>query len=181
MKQSLFKWGIAPLVACTLLVPAPIRAQAVRNIKATGLFLEEVVPGIVCISDRGHVSLKGEVHIVRMVSDEPRVAGQMRGVNLDVSLKPDGTGTFSGIGWLEVGIWDLTVPQNPKFTRTDGVWETKYEGIINADGSTEYRITAFGIGGTIDGLRLIVTGTRASSSPADPYLFSGKITAVGRD
>ena len=67
MQRSLLKWSIAPLVACALLAPTPLRAQAVK-VEAKGWFMEELVPGIVCISDSGQRSIKNEVHIVRMES-----------------------------------------------------------------------------------------------------------------
>jgi len=173
MKQSLFKWGIAPLFAGALLAPTLTLAQAVP-FTSTGWFVKELVPGILCVSESGQVSFKYEVHVARNESAEPRVAGRIRGVNLDVSVKPDGTGTFSGKGCLEVGSWD---PAGVVFTRTDGAWDLGYEGIIHADGSTEYRMSGRGIGGTVDGLYIIATCTRGPS-PADPYLFSGKITGA---
>ncbi len=175
MKQSLFKWGIAPLVAGALLAPTTTLAQAIR-FTATGWFMQQLAPHIPCVSGHGQVSLKGNVHVVKMLSDEPRAAGKVTGVDLDVSLNSDGSGTFSGVVWLEVGTWDAD-----NFTRTDGVWETKMTGLIHADGSQEFKFTGSGIGGTIDGLHVILTGTRASSSLDVPYLFSGMITAVGHD
>jgi hypothetical protein len=176
MKQSLFKWGIAPLVASAVLAVTTTLAQP-THFKITGWRIQELAPDILCVSDRGQVSLKGNVHIVKMVSDEPRAAGRARAVNLDVSVNSDGSGTFCGVVWLEVGIWDA----DSNFTRTDGVWEMKYRGLIHTDGSTEYEFTGSGIGGTIEGLHAIVSATRASSSPDVPYLFSGMITAVGHD
>ncbi len=170
MKLSLFKWGIAPLFACALVAPTPTRAQAVRY-TSTGWFVEELVPAILCVSGSGQVSLKYEVHVVRAVSDDPRGAGRMRGVNLDVSLNSDGTGTFSGRGALEVGTWD----DAGNFTPTGGMWDVKYDGVIHADGSTEYRLTGVGIGGSIDSLHVVATATRGPSL-TDPYLFSGIIT-----
>ncbi len=167
MKQPLFKWGMAPLFACALVAPRPTLAQAVP-FTATGWFVEELVPAIMCISSSGQVSLKYEVHVVRSVSDEPRANGRIRGVNLDVSLNSDGSGTFSGKGALEVGTWDAV----GNFTPTGGVWDMKYEGVLHADGSTEYRFSGVGIGGPIDSLRVVATATRGALL-TDPYLFSG--------
>ena len=176
MKQSLFKWGIAPLVAGALLAPTPMLAQAIR-FKSTGWFQQVLVPDILCVSDRGQVSLKGQVHVVRVVSEEPRGSGKLTGVDLDVSVNSDGTGTFNGVMWLEVGTW----PAGGNFTRTDGVWEMKFNGLLHVDGSIEFKVTGVGIGGTIDGLHVKGTTTRASSSLDSPYLISGIMTAVGHD
>jgi hypothetical protein len=171
MKQSMLKWSIAPLIAGALLAPTPMLAQAVK-FEAKGWFIAELVPGIVCISDSGQVSLKSEVHIVRTESDDARAVGRARGVNLDVSLNSDGTGTFTGQICIEVGTWDAA----GNFTPTHGVWVGKYDGTINIDGSTEYKFVGSGIGGAIDGMHFVMTGTRASSSPADPYRFKGVMT-----
>jgi hypothetical protein len=175
MKHSLFRWGLAPLVACALLSPTSMRAQAVK-FEAKGWFIAELVPGILCISDSGQVSFKNEVHIVRTVSNEPRAAGRVQGVNLEVSLNSDGTGTFSGKACVEVGTWDTA----GNFTRVDGAWDLKYDGVIKSDGSTEYKFVGSGIGGTIDGLHVVMTGTRASSSPTVPYLFTGIMTGKNK-
>jgi hypothetical protein len=175
MKHSLFKWGIAPLVACALLSPISMWAQAVK-FEAKSWFIAELVPGILFISNSGQVSFKNEVHIARTVSDEPRAAGRVQAVNLDVSLNSDGTGTFIGKACVEVGIWDAA----GNFTRTDGAWDLKYDGVIKSDGSTAYKFVGSGMGGTIDGLHVVMTGTRASSSPTVPYRFSGIMTGKNK-
>jgi hypothetical protein len=93
---------------------------------------------------------------------------------MDLVVQDDGTSTFSGTMTFEVGTWVEST-----FTRTDGVWDLKYKGVVHADGTTEYEVSGSGIGGTIEGLHMKATGTRAA--PTAPYLFSGMITAVGRD
>ncbi len=159
------------MVACALLAPTPMRAQAVK-VEGKAWFLAELVPGVLCMDNRGQVSMKYEVHIARMESDDARLAGRLRGVNLDVSLNPDGTGTFSGKGCMEVGTWDAA---GVVFTRTDGVWDFKYDGVINADGSTEYKFVGSGIGGVIDGMHFTAKATRGPSL-TDPYVFTAILT-----
>jgi hypothetical protein len=71
MSHSIFKWGIAPLVACALLAPTPILAQAVR-FKATSWLIAEPLPGIWFSSASGQMFLSGEVHVIRQLADDPR-------------------------------------------------------------------------------------------------------------
>ena len=173
MKQSLFKWVMAPLVACALLAPAQVMGQAV-NIQAKGWHLSEVLPGVLCVNASGSVRVLGYAHIVKFESADSRLAGRGIAV-LNQEPQADGTITFEGTGSLELGTWD----SNGIFTRTDGgVWDAKFSGVVKVDGTLEYRFSGRGIGGSIDSLHIVMTATKASTDPTVPYLFSAKITGV---
>jgi hypothetical protein len=172
MKRSLFKWGLAPLLACAFLAPRPLLAQAVQ-VKSTGWLIAELLPGVACISSAGQFSLKNEVHVIRSEGDDWRVTGKMQAV-MNLVTQADGTSSFSGTSTLEVGTWNA----DGTFTPSGMVWDVKYKGIANATGTAEYHMIGIGIGGSIDGLHITATGTRASGLPTVPYLFSGKISSM---
>ena len=78
-----------------------------------------------------------------------------------------------GPAYHEVGTWDAT---GTNFTPTGGMWETSYRGTMGADGSLQLHIVGTGWGGTIDGLRVEETLTRAAGAildPALPYHYAG--------
>lgn len=170
MKHSLLKWGIAPLVACALLAPAQVIGQS-ANVKATGYHMSEVLPGVLCVSASGSVRILGYSHIVKFESADSRLAGRGIAV-LNQEVQADGSVTFEGTGSLELGTWDA----NGNFTRTDGgVWDAKFSGVRKVDGTLEYSFSGRGIGGSIDGLHVVMSATKASLDPAVPYLFSARI------
>jgi hypothetical protein len=175
MRRSLFKAGFA-LVTCALLAPIPAIAKEVK-IQATAQFLDYLVGDVVCVSGSGQLSLRGNVHQAKFTSDDSRVTGMAQAVNLNTTVNSDGSATFSGRLWLEVGTFDAVTGN---FTRNDGVWEIDYGGILNADGSVEFtKMTGRGIGGSVDGLHLTATAVGAPPSPTNPrppYLGNGKIT-----
>ncbi len=175
MKLSLFKWGIAPLLAWALLAPIPTQAQASKG-KSTGWWVTELLPGVAGFNNSGQMYLLGEVHVLKMESADPRTAGRAI-ATMNLEAQPDGTATFEGSSSMEVGTWDA----DGLFTRTGGVWDMKFAGVLNANGTTEYRMSGRGIGGSIDGLHITVTATRASSLPTVPYLFSGTITGPAKE
>ena len=80
--------------------------------------------------------------------------------------------------YQEVGTWDLTDPLNPKFTPTGGLWRMTYRGLAAVDGSSQVRMTGYGIGGTIDGLRVEETLTRGAAAPFDPAIPHAGTAAI---
>lgn len=147
----------------------PIRAAS--NVTATGWLQAVPVPGITCSNSSG-VYLKGNVHVVRILSDDERARGRLQAW-MDVAYQPDGTAIFSGPAYSEVGNWDSA---GTTFTPTGGVWALNYSGVVHVDGSSQYSMAGYGIGGNIEGLRLSATMTRANQEPTTPYLGSGTIT-----
>ncbi len=92
--------------------------------------------------------------------------------------KPTARPSFTARRYQEVGTWDLADPQNPRFTPTGGLWETTHRGVMQADNSLQLEIVGYGSGGTIDGLRLEETLTRAAGElmdPAIPYQYTGTL------
>src|SRR6478735_12802182 len=101
MKQSLCKWALAPLVACALLAPAQLRAQAVK-FEATGLQIQDLMPGVICFDASGVLHRLGYAHVIKFESVDPRMTGRGVGI-LNTEFQPDGTATFEGFGYTEVG------------------------------------------------------------------------------
>jgi hypothetical protein len=91
---------------------------------------------------------------------------------MDLAYQPDGSSIFSGPAYFEVGMWNST---GSSFTPSAGVWALNYSGVIQTDGSTYYSLAGYGIGGSVDGLRICGTATRANAEPTTPYVGSGTI------
>jgi hypothetical protein len=142
------------------------------------------MPGITCTNGSGQVALKGNVHVVRNLADDARVTGRLHAW-MDLAYQADGTALFSGPAYLEVGTWDAA---GTNFTPSGGAWALNYSGVAQADGSSQYSMAGYGIGGNVEGLRFTATATRAApGGPTEPYLGSGTIkpapvnTRVGVD
>ncbi len=172
MKNSASVRGIKTLAACALLLPTA--ASAETPFTATGWDTAVPVPGILCTNGSGQVNLKGNVHVQRMQADDARVTGRWQ-FEMDVAYQADGTALLSGTACAEVGTWDAA---GTDFTRTGGVWNLNWRGVAQADNSGQVHMVGYGLGGTIDGLRMEATATRAAGSsfdPTIPLLSSGTI------
>ncbi len=154
-----------------LLAALPIRADT--SFTCTGWLSAVPVPGITCTNSSGQVFLKGNSHVMHLLSDDARVTGRLVAW-MDVAYQPDGTAIFAGPAYAEVGTWDAS---GTNFTPSGGVWTISYNGVTQADGRSQYSMTGYGMGGSIESLRLSATATReAPGGPADPYLVSGTIS-----
>ncbi len=122
--------------AATMLVLGvlPVTAHAAAPFTATGWITDVPVPGIVRTNELGEVSLRGNVHVVRIDSDDPRLTGRLQ-ATLDAAYRADGTGTFYGAAYYEVGVGEHG-PNSPTFTPSGGLWELKYRGVAQADNRT---------------------------------------------
>ena len=157
-----------------LLAVLPATGQSNTPFTATSWLTGVPVPGLLCTNALGQVSLKGNVHVLKVQTDDARVAGRLQAMP-DVAFQADGTRVFSGTAYNEVGTWNAT---GTNFTRIGGAWDLRYRGVTQADGSIQYNMAGYGIGGTIDGLRIELTATRAAGptfDPTIPYLASGTI------
>ncbi len=163
-----------------LLLAALPLAAADTPFTSTGWVIGGPVPGIWCTNALGQVLFRGNAHVVRVQSSDPRLTGQ-RLIFVDGAAQADGSAIIYGTAYQEVGAWDLADPQNPKFTPTGGLWETTHRGVMQADNSLHLSIVGYGSGGTIDGLRVEETLTRAAAAgpidPTVPYLYTGTIKA----
>jgi len=160
--------------AALLLSALPATGQTDTPFTAISWLTGVPVPGLLCTNALGQVHLKGNVHVLRVQADDARVAGRLQAMP-DVAFQADGTRVFSGAAYDEVGTWDAT---GANFTPAGGLWYLKYQGVTQADGSVQYTMAGYGIGGTIDGLRVGLTATRAAGTTFDPtlpYLASGTI------
>jgi hypothetical protein len=170
--------GSGMLAAVTMLLAAlPVAAQTGTPYTATGWITGVPVPGIWCTNALGQVFVRGNVHTARVQSSDPRLTGQ-RLIFVDGAAQADGSAIIYGTAYQEVGSWDLADPQNPKFTPTAGLWETTHRGTMQADNSLQLNIAGYGSGGTIDGLRVEETLTRAAGDlmdPAIPYEYTGTL------
>jgi len=161
--------GASATFTVLLLAALPLVAADPPTITGTGYLVGVPVPGILCTNAAGQVSLKGNVHAVRVQADDPRATGRLQ-ASMDMAYQADGTGLFGGAAQQEVGTWDVTDPANPKFTPTGGVWDMIYRGVAQADGSDVITLTGYGVGGGIDGLRLEQTMTKGPGVPFDPAI-----------
>lgn len=135
------------------------------------------IPGVLVTNGIGQVFLKGNVHIMRLAAEDPRVSGRLQAMP-DVAFQPDGTRIFVGTAWAEVGTWDLANPAKPQFIPSGGLWNLNYRGVTQVDGSIQYSFAGYGLGGGIDGLRVEASATRGpgpSFDPAIPYRIEGTI------
>ena len=169
--------GILAAMTSLLLAALPLAAADPPTITGTGYLVGVPVPGILCTNAAGQVSLKGNVHVMRVQADDARMTGRLQAA-MDLAYQADGTALFGGSAQQEVGTWNVADPANPKFTPTGGVWDMVYRGVAQADGSDVITLTGYGVGGAIDGLRLEQTMTKAPGVPFDPaipYLGTGRI------
>jgi hypothetical protein len=107
---------------------------------------------------------------VRVQCTDPRVAGQLL-IIADGAFNADGTATLQGTSYMQVGTWDAA---GTNFTPTGGMWQGTWRGEEQADYSLQLSIEAYGVGGTVDGLRVEETLTRAPDQTA-PYVYAGTI------
>jgi hypothetical protein len=169
-----FGASVLAITLVPLLAGLPATGQTNTPFTATSWLTGVPVPGLLCTNALGQVYLKGNVHVLRVQADDARVAGRLQAMP-DVAFQADGKRIFSGTAYDEVGTWDAT---GANFTRAGGAWDLKYRGVTQADGSLQYNMAGYGIGGTIDGLRVELTATRGPGptfDPTIPYLASGTI------
>lgn len=164
MKKSRFVRGLAPLAASALLLPTPAGAQTPYT--ATGWVIGAPVPGISSTNALGHVIMRGNAHLVRVDSSDLRLTGR-RLIFVDGAAQADGTAVIWGTSYQEVGTFDGT----GTFATTGGIWQNSYRGTMGTDNSLQLHSVGSGWGGTIDGLRIDETMTRApASGPIDPTI-----------
>lgn len=180
MKTRLQRWPgnsalrfSAPVLAISLLLVA-LPAGADTSFTTTNWVAGVPVPGIQYTNGSGLVYLKGNVHIHRVLSSDARIAGRLTAW-MDLAYQADGTALLVGPAYVEPGNWDAA---GTNFTPSDGVWNLKYTGVAQADGSDVVHLVGYGIGGTIEGLRMECTATKGPGAPFDPaipYFASGTI------
>lgn len=163
---------ISRIVLALPLLLAVLPAGADTNFTGDGWLTGVPVPGVLCTNSSGQVYLKGNIHMLRLLANDPRVTGRLEAMP-HIAFQPDGTRKFTGTAYSEVGAWVGT-----NFTATGGVWDLLYRGVAQADGSLHYNIVGYGIGGTIDGLRTEIAASRGPGpafDPSIPYTFSGTV------
>ena len=161
-------------MAAAALLLALIPAKADTRFTFTGWLTGVPLPGIQCTNGSGQVYLKGNVHTVRVLASSPLATGRLEAW-MDMAYQADGTAIFAGPAYLEAGTWDST---GTNFTASGGVWDMTYSGVVHADGSDTYKLVGYGVGGAIEGQRILVNATRAAGPPFDPtipYQGSGTI------
>ncbi|MBI4327288.1 MAG: hypothetical protein HY674_18790 [Chloroflexi bacterium] len=172
-----FRAGVPIATTLLLLATLPVTAATTTSYTATGWVIGVPVPGIWFTNALGQVGIRGNAHLARVESTVARLTGR-RTIFVDGGAQADGSALLYGAAYHEVGSWDLADPANPKFTPTGGMWETSYRGTMGADGSLNLHIVGTGWGGSIDGLRVEETLTRAAGAildPAIPYQYTGTI------
>ena len=180
IKTRLLRWlgnstlrSSAPMLALSLFLVA-LPAGAATSFTTTNWVAAVPLPGIPCANGLGQAYVKGNVHVHRVVSAEARIAGRLQAW-MDLAYQTNGTALFGGPAYAELGTWD---PAGTNFTPSGGVWDLKYSGVAQADGSDQVHLVGYGIGGAIDGLRVELTATKGPGVPFDPtvpYVSSGTI------
>ncbi len=166
--------GFSALALALPLLFAALPAGADTSFTTTNWVAGVPVPGIQYTNSSGLVYLKGNVHIHRVLSSDARIAGRLTAW-MDLAYQADGTALLVGPAYVEPGNWDAT---GTNFTPSGGVWNLKYTGVAQADGSDVVHFVGYGIGGTIEGLRMECTATKgpgARFDPTVPYVASGTI------
>jgi hypothetical protein len=165
---------IVSLAAFTVMLPGATTAQT-TPFTAIGWINGVQSPPIACTNALGQVFFRGVVNTARVQATDPRVTGQVL-ILSEGAYHTDGTATMQGHSYLQVGTWDAA---GTNFTTTGGLWEWTWSGVMQPDNSAQVHIVGYGSGGTIDGLRIDQTMTRAkAASPLDPtvpYLYAGTI------
>jgi hypothetical protein len=170
MKTRLQRWPgnstlrfSAPMLALSLFLVA-LPAGAATSFTTTNWVAAVPLPGIPCTNGLGQVYLKGNVHVHRVVSAEARIAGRLQAW-MDLAYQTNGTAIFGGPAYGELGTWDAA---GTNFTPSGGVWDLKYSGVAQADGSDQVHMVGYGIGGAIEGLRVEIRATKGPGAPFDP-------------
>jgi hypothetical protein len=164
----------SPVAATVFLMLAASALRADTPYTGTGWVYQVPVAGIWCTNAQGQVGMRGNAHLVRVNCSDPRLTGR-RTVFVNGAAQTDGSSLLFGAACQEVGSWDSA---GTNFTATGEMWETSYRGTMGADGSLQLHIVGHGWGGTIDGLRVDETLTRAAGAIMDtniPYSYIGTI------
>ncbi len=166
--------GFTRCASTVLLLLAASTLGADTDYTGTGWVIGAPLPGIWCTNALGQVGMRGNAHLVRVQCSDARVTGR-RTVFVNGGAQADGSALLYGAAYQEVGTWDAS---GANFTANGGMWETSYRGTMGADGSLQLHIVGYGWGGTIDGLRVEETLTRAAGPIMDsslPYGYTGTI------
>jgi len=167
-------FGFGAAMLTLLLAALPGNAQTATLFTSTGWTIGAPLPGIWQTNALGQVIMRGNAHLARVESTEPRLTGQ-RLIFTDGNAQADGTALVWGASYQQVGTFDAT----GQFTPTGGMWQNTYRGTMGADNSLELHSVGYGWGGAIDGLRIDETMTRAPAAspmdPAIPYEYTGTL------
>jgi hypothetical protein len=172
-----------PIIVTLLLTTLPLVAAEPVAYTGSAYLVGVPVPGVLCTNASGQVSIKGNVHVLRVECTDPRMTGRLQ-ATMALAYGADGSSTFGGTATQEVGTWNLTDPLHPQFTPMGGVWNLQYRGVGQPDNSNQYTVIGYGIGGAIDGLLMNQTVTRGPGATSDlsrPYIGSGVISAPPAD
>lgn len=150
-------WGLLAITAAGLLWWAlPANAGTKVTVAQTVIHYAILDPGEVTTPD-SQLHLRGESGWDIVLCDDPRGAGQTTWI-VDAYVDAEGNVIYHGSFDVQVGTWDLSVPSNPKFTPTGGVWVGTIRGQITAEGVETYDCVGHGVGGEIDGQQVIAHG-----------------------
>ena len=170
-----FASGLPTAATLLLLAALPATAQTSTPYAGTGWVIGVPVLPEVCTNGAGQVLLRANVQTLRVDGTDARFPGR-RSVFTDGAYQADGSALIYGTCYHEVGTWDAT---GTNFTATGGIWEINWRGVMQTDYSLQLSLAGYGSGGSIDGLRMAETATRAAASapidPTVPLLYTGTI------
>lgn len=166
--------------AATLLLSFGTTFGAGAPYTSTGWVSGVPVLPITSTNGNDQILLRANVHTVRVISSDPRLTGQ-RTVFANGAYQADGSALIYGTAYQEVGTFDAA----NLFTPTGGLWEISFRGVMQTNYSLQLNFEGAGIGGSVDGLRIEETMTRAAASgpidPTIPYLYTGTISPPPAD
>ena len=176
-KRGFLIGGLGVAAALMWLAISSSNAATNSAFTAMGYVVGVPVYGISVTNNSGQVSMRGNVHVLRMQSDNPLANGRVWAF-MDVAYNADGSGKFTGTGYIEVGAWDLSNTNNPLFTPTGTVIAMNYGGDTKPDNSNQMELSGHVISGPNEGSRLVCSFQRAAGpvfDPTIPYIGGGSI------
>ncbi len=178
---SIRSLAVAAFIVLGLAFPGSQAATGVTSYTSTGYYLDVPYPGDTLAFAADNVHVRNMLSLKRVQSSDARLTRRVT-VLTHGYYHPDGSGTIYGTWTGEVGTWDVTDPQDPKFTATAGFWEGSWQGLMQPDGSWQIKILGRGTGGAVDGLEMSETATRgpgAIDDPAIPINYTGIVGPAG--
>jgi hypothetical protein len=173
-----FDSGLRTAATLLLLAALPVAAATSTPYTSTGWIIGVPVPGIWHTNAVGQVLFRGNAHLARVESSDPRLTGQ-RQILVDGVAQANGSLLLYGNCYHQVGTWDTT---GTRFTATGGLWEISYRGVMQTDNSLQLHLVGSGSGGNIEGLRFAEDLTRAACQgildPGCPYRYAGTIESA---
>lgn len=164
-RKRIMAWLVLTLLVALLMAPGSAMARAIRvGFTGTEVPVALVDEGIWTFLPSGNIHVRGMATKYQEVATDPRMSGLNTAV-MNANWGPD----FAGPMWGTSESVLLDSADCPG----GGVWQGKWTGTMNVDGSYSYRAVGRGVSGCVKGLHFALT----AAAPPDGGLttFSGEI------